>query len=573
MSEYLKIIDLDGNISPLRLNIAQRKLHKTIFELQRNQGLPIKVIICKARREGVSTYAEGLFFQEINHRPNVNATVVSADLDSTNKLFNIIKFFQEHLPDGIKKDTIASNRKEIAYSSPHYSKFMAQTAGKDILGRGGQTHYFHGSELGYWNNAKEQLGGALQEVPDKESMIILESTAFGSSGAFYEMFWQSVEDWKQTRNPKNFIPVFLPWFIFPDYQSAIPEGVNFVVGKAHAENYPSEWLEIEDELTKKYNLCPEQLFWRRWMIKNKCQGDLTLFDTEYPFCSRVAFSSSGRNVFVPSILDKMESQTTPGRTVVLEGGREGVRIVEVQQTKNCWRIWKMPQPDHDYTIGADLMEGEQADKDDARSEYDRHAASVFDRNTGEFVALYWGQGAQREVGEQILSAGYFYNEAWIAPELPTGLVVLDILKEDGYGRIYSRQKGDEQLVEVDGISLGWKTTIITRPRSIQDFLSAVQHEEIKIYSKLLISEMRTFVYNREGVPKHAQGKHDDALFSALIALQIHLRLPLNPAPYEYSTTHPGRDIKIHKSLAIIDAVDTWEAGNSDNDDPFEEYTD
>lgn len=424
------------------------------------------------------------------------------------------------------------------------------------------------TEFAHWKDAKAQFGGAMQEVPDKNSMVIIESTANGISGAFHDMFWQAMDDWKITKDPSNFLPIFLPWFIFPDYQMKIPQGVKLEIGRPHAPNIPYEWTESEPELIAKYGLCNEQLFWRRWAIKNKCQNDLVLFDQEYPHNSQVAFSASGRNVFSNSKLDKIK--ISEGQKCIL---LDGAKPEPVHRSKNCWEVWKEPQAGYEYTIGIDTMEGTQADPDDPKSKYDFHAVSIFCRDTGEIVATYLGQGGQRELGEQCVLAQRWYNGAWIAPELPMGMVVLDILKEAGIDRIYQRQKADEQRVEADSMNLGWRTTIVTRPKMVDNFRTAFNEDEIKFWSNDLVDEMKTFVYDKEGRPKHRPGKHDDLLFAAMIALQLHLRLPFRPDPYPFASTHDGGKIIPQTSLSMSGAVDNWEPGDEDEDGYDEEYTD
>jgi hypothetical protein len=563
---------MDGEIVPLRMNIAQKGVHATL-EVQRKAGYPMRVIILKARRTGISTYCEGRFFMEINQKANHYACIVSADLDASNKVFKMSKLFQEQIPEGNKRKTVYSNRKEIVYESPHRSEFHVQTVGTDVLGRGGLTHYFHGTEVAFWKNAKEQFGGASQEIPDKQDTIIaLESTAFGQGGMFYDMYTEAVEDWKLTQNPANYLPIFLPWFIFPDYQMRIPENIDFQIGVPHAGNMPLEWVADEAELVAKYNLCNEQLFWRRWAIKNKCQSDLSLFFQEYPATWREAFVSTGRQVFLASKLEQMDKLCTKGGFYLFEKiGKGDVQPTSVNQFRNCWQVWSFPKSGYEYAVGVDPMEGTQADRDDPKSGFDYHGAQVFCRTTGEYVAEWHGQGSQRDFGEQCLNAARFYNGAWIAPELPTGLVVLDVLKEALYDRIYVRQRGDEKVTELDSDSLGWRTTILTRPKMIEDLRTAVIEDSVKIYSANLIKEMREFAYNKEGKPIHPPGGHDDLLFGAMIALQLHLRLPMSSKPYEFGTTFESETPTPSTNLSMANVRDTWESPESDEDED-EEYT-
>lgn len=566
MMHNLKIVDMDGKIVPLSLNDAQRMLHKTI-EVQLSNDCPVRIIILKARRTGMSTYAEGRFFYEVNRRAHVNATVASADLSSTHKVFKMAKLFQSRLPRSIRRPTVASNRKEIVYSEPHGSTFIAQTAGTDVLMRGGQTHYFHASEFAWWKDAKTQFGGAMQEVPDKNSMVIIESTANGVGGAYYDMYMQAVDDWKYSKSPANFLPVFLPWFVFPEYQRKIPYRTKFTVGKAREANIPPEWLEVEPEMVAKFGLTNEQLYWRRWAIKNKCQNDLLLFQQEFPYSDLVAFASTGRNVFLHSRLESMDCKDGATALLIVQGDR--IQAEPIERQRNCWQIWQKPVEGHGYAIGIDTMEGTQPDPDDEKSGYDQHAMSVFDRDTGEIVAVYLGRGGQSDIGHQAVLAAKWYNSAWVAPELPFGMVVLDVLKESGYDRIYQRQMADEQRVETDSLNLGWRTTILTRPKMVDNFKSAFNEGDIKIYSQDLIDEMKTFVYDKHGTPRHRPGKHDDLLFASMIALQLHLRLPFKSSPYPCANTNSEPDFEpTIKSLSMRGAVDPWEPGDDEDEYPL-----
>ncbi len=566
MEKYLKIITMDGELVPLYMNIAQRKVHNTLC-LQQDAGYPARAIILKARREGVSTYFAARYFMEANLKANRYACIVSADLTSSHKVFKMSKLFQTHIPDDIKRAVVASNRKEIVYSEPHRSEISVQTAGTDVLGRGGLTHYFHATEFAHWKDAKSQFGGAAQEIPDKpDTIIAIESTACGVGGAFYDIYVQAVEDWKKTQNLANYIPIFLPWFIFPDYQMKIPVGFKLDIGSADYD-IPEEWVEPEKELVAKYGLCNEQLYWRRWAIKNKCQSDLKLFLQEFPATWREAFVASGRQVFLSSQLDNLEKGCFKGSFVLLEPSGKPSHI---SQYKNCWQIFKMPVAGAEYVIGIDTAESKQLDPDDAKSGFDFHGVQIFCRNSGDFVAEWHGQGSQRELGYQCLNAAKFYNDAWIAPELPCGMVTLDVLKESGYDRIYIRQKGDEQITELDTDNLGWRTTMLTRPKMIEDFRVAVGEGSMKIHSTILLDEMRSFVYDKEGRPRHLPGQHDDLLFAAMIALQLHLRIPMKSAPYPFGSTFEAVEAEKITNLARSGAIDNWESG--DEEDFDEELT-
>ena len=557
MSENLKIVDMGGNVVNLRPNTAQQMVHGA-FQLQHAGGYPVRVIIVKARRTGISTYVQGRFFCDVNRFSNRIASVASADEEATHKVFTMSKMFQKRMPCSERLKTVRSNRKEIVYADPHSSSFRAMTAGKDVLGRGGLTHYLHCSEFAYWRNAKQQLGGAAQEIPDRPgTAVVIERTANGVGDAFYDMFWDACESWKKTKDLNNYIPLFLSWTEFPDYQMKIPSQVDFQVGLADC---PDEWLEDEHELSGK-GVSDNQLYWRRWAIKNKCQSDISLFRQEYPFSSKEAFQFTGRRVFLSSVLKKQRRNCSPERYYGIFN-KEG-QFEPVDRKKNCWIGAEFPG-DEEYTMGIDTMGGRSVDPSSARSGTDLHGAAVFARSAQKYVAIYSGTGPQLELGNQCLNTARAYNNAFVAPEIPKAMEVLLVFKEAGYSNIYNRQVHDEQMAVEFSDNLGWRTTTTTRPWLVQSFLSALSDDNFCINFPEILDEMDTFIYDKMGKPIHNIGKHDDLLFGAMIALQAHVRCPLSNT---YLSNFTGdrflaRDLK---SLAYANAVDT--------DDEYDWYED
>lgn len=532
MAKNLWIQTLDGDLVPLMANTAQLSVHKAL-QMQASADIPVRAIILKARREGVSTYVQGRFFCDINTRPNRHATIVSADLDASDKVFNMSKLFQEKIP--FPKKTSHSSRKEIKYASPHRSSFLVQTAGKGVLGRGGMCHYLHATEFAFWDRAKEQFGGAAQEVPDrKNTAIIIESTANGVGDAFYDIFWQAFEDWKNTRDLNNYLPIFLPWFDFPEYQRPVPEE-----------------FKLDDEehyLHNQFEVTNNQLQWRRWAIKNKCQSDLSLFRQEYPATAQEAFQYAGTPVFGSGIINTQRKGLESYRTVIFtEDGPE-----DVERTTNCW--FMIEPATHEYSMGIDPMEGKAVDPGDKKSDIDYHGAAIYDRYRNQFVCIYHGRGPQSELGKQCLWAAGYYNNAWVAPEVNKGGELLYVLKNAGYENIYNRVIHRERMDSDDSYDLGFKTTVTTRALLVESFLTAVR-EGLQVRFPQILSEMETFVKDKTGKPVHNVGKHDDLLFAAMIALRVHLDCPIEE-PYPFNETGvdtpPTQNIN---DLAYIGAID------------------
>ena len=101
--------------------------------------------------------------------------------------------------------------------------FIVSTAGSDSVGRGETLTHVHASELAFWpkSTAAEIFNGLLQAVPNtRETAVFIESTANGVTGLFYDL-WKGAVD-----GTNGFVPVFIPWYIDPEYREPVPATSN-----------------------------------------------------------------------------------------------------------------------------------------------------------------------------------------------------------------------------------------------------------------------------------------------------------------------------------------------------------
>ncbi|MCJ7482648.1 MAG: hypothetical protein MUO31_06755 [Thermodesulfovibrionales bacterium] len=518
IAENLKIQNKAGRLVHLVANDGQILLNDTMEE-QRRRSLPVRIVLLKPRQVGWTTWSEAEGFYDAYFRPNWQVFIGSLDTDSTDHVFSMTKLFLSEIAD--PKPTDATNRKEIIFSAPHRSKIIAQTAGKEGFGRGYTPHYFHASEVAFWPNAKKQLAGIYQGIPQgRDTTIILESTANGVGGAFYDTFWEAVE--RRKRNPNDYsgyLPVFFPWYRFSEYSIDPPKGF--------------QMTSDEREESDQYDLRPGQIYWRRLKI-DEVNGDISIFRQEYPATALEAFQASGNPVFTQQMIKSQESQVCPHPRYCIMAGE----IENVDRIFNCWQIVRLPQINHDYCMGIDTMEGRVSDINDVKSNLDCDAIAIIDRAACEVVAIYHGRGNQADLGEQALRMAEFYNDAWVAPEIPAGMVVLGKFKDAGYDNIYNRQQHDERLETSDSENLGWRTTMITRDYMINQFITCMRDNSLTVNFMPVVEEMKTFIRDKTGKKVHMPSKHDDLLFAVMIALQVHLRCPVTqPYPDSHTTSY------------------------------------
>jgi hypothetical protein len=215
------------------------------------------------------------------------------------------------------------------------------------------------------------------------------------------------------------------------------------------------------------------------------------------------FLSSGRPVFDYDYIEKQY------KNVLRVGDIVGEHIVKEE---DGLRIYRPPERDGLYVFGVDVSEGVIGG--------DYSSVTVWDRKTGEEVAMFRGMLAPDILGEKLDKWGRKYNNALMVVEINNhGLTTVTILRQKTYPSLYFRQVKLETMGVTGSDKIGWRTTKVTRPLLIDDFAQAVRDGILTIHSKELLDEMSVFVYDEKGDAVPQEGFHDDTIFSAGIGIQ------------------------------------------------------
>jgi len=220
------------------------------------------------------------------------------------------------------------------------------------------------------------------------------------------------------------------------------------------------------------------------------------------------FLASGRNVFdVESVKKQRQNVLKVGEIVDMDDGKKFI----VREEEN-FRTYRPPMVDHFYIFGVDTSEGVEGG--------DYSVAHVWDRTTGEEVAMFRGLLPPDRLAEKLDKWGRVYNNALMVVEVNNhGLTTLTVLKQLMYPSLYFRLAKFEVMGSPNSDKLGWKTTKVTRPLLIDDFAQACRDGVLTIHSKELLDEMTVFVYNDSGNMAPMEGYHDDCIFAAGIGFQ------------------------------------------------------
>jgi hypothetical protein len=482
----LKIRTKQGEVAPLKLKQAQVILNDAINK-QLNAGLPVRIIVLKARQQGLSTAIGAWIYWWVTQHTAQRAIVVTHAADSTKALFDMTRRYYDNTPAILKPSTRYASRREL-YFDKIDSSYIVGTAGSDSIGRGETITQAHLSELAFWpaHAARTNFNGLMQAIPNTPSTaVVIESTANGVTGLFYEIWAGAV------KGDNSFIPVFIPWFIDPEYR--LPAAPDF-------ERTPEE-----EELAKKFDLDNDQLAFRRRKIAD---NGLDLFRQEYPSTADEAFLTTGRPVFIPEQLQVLlEGCSDPIRRMSLEGEEWKVH------PRGELLLYHEHEDTESYTIGADTSAGIRG--------RDYSVATVLDRRKRQ-VAVLRGYFAPDYFADLLYRLGEFFNWALIAPENNNhGILTVNRLhKELAYPYVYTEVVVDK-ISDEETIKIGFGTNVKTKPLIIDKLRAAMRDGEIELTDATTIREMLTYIVTENGAMEAEKNCHDDCVMALAICNHIH----------------------------------------------------
>lgn len=517
----LKITTKRGKLERLKLNKEQRAVFRRIWA-DWQAGKPVRYIILKARQLGFSTLIEAFLYWLSSNFSHVNSLVLAHENEASRNLLRMSQRFAQYdlrHELGCMPMQANVNRYELTFQNPNWrtrkddpglgSRMHIATADNKSAGHSSTLRAFHGSEVARWKSA-EVMTGVMEALPyDAETIAVLESTAYGAYGVFYE-------HWVQAEKGLNgWTPIFVSWLERDEYQVKPPLGFE---PTAH-----------EEQLIREHGLTWPQLAWRRVKIDGfKGQGRPAedIFMEQYPLTPEEAFRSTGKNYFDLGAITWLEKQSLEvpylnGIVALNAQPRKGIRPVATFEENRAGnlRIWKMPQPGNDYVIGADVSAGIKG--------CDWSVAYVMNRTTLEYVARYRAIVDPRKFKDELIALAWFYNEAFLAPEANSiGTLVAREVAEKYIRCCYHVTLGETSM-EQDWEKPGWYTTAHNRKQMMATMRQAVGEGGVRIWCEDFLREAKTFV-----VPEDAQGKvneaspraekkkHDDCVMAATITFWV-----------------------------------------------------
>lgn len=444
-------------------------------------------IILKSRQIGFTTYS-CIYAYDRAKWDAWSTGIMSHKKEQTQKIFEIVKnanyWFKKDWSKFYEDEQSSDSSTSIVWEDTKASITVAYDF------KGLTCRFLHASEAAFIETSR--LVDSLQSVPESGE-VTLESTADGAAGFFYDQ-WQLHKTQGEFAPYKGF---FFPWH--EHYPEDITNWENMVIS-------PND---KELELLKNTEIKHYHLAWRRWKINESCNGEEELFDVHYPADDVSCFLGGTSQVFPMSALT-MQQQFVKDPSWIGTLFSENNSIVPKKDPKGIVSMWDFPKPESTYAIGLDTAEGISKDYS---------VAIVINRATGEQVAMLRGYIPLDELAGEVWKLGMYYNRAWVCPEVNnTGHAVLNDLVHKGYGKIYKRKEGSENI-------FGFRTTQSTKPELIKNFVSACKDGSFRARSHELLKEMTCYVQTISANKKIKMGAkhdaHDDCIIAAALAWEMH----------------------------------------------------
>ena len=492
--KYLKIKDKKGQIVPFVLNTAQIIVLNQLEGLLKS-GVPVRLLILKARQKGISTLFEAYIFWRTSFKKNRKAAIVGHKVDATNNLYQMTKRYFKYLPDSLKPEVEASNEKVLRYGILE-SEIKLYTAESGDVGSSDTIQDLHLTEVAKWRDAKTTLTSLLQTVPDQpNTLVVMETTAKGIGGEYYDR-WQMAK-----AGESNYIPIFLSWLIDDEYTLKFKDEDEKYHFKRNIDDIENGLIESGASL--------EHLHWRRKIgLPDKCGNDVDQFRQEYPSNDVEAFIASGSPVFDQKkcYIYFIEAQKFKPIVGNLEYKNDDVVFVENERgyiklfDKDLLTGDISDRDIYRFANGADVAEGL------AQGDYSVNA--TWDKKK-EHVAMVWRGHIDPDLfGEEIHKINLFQKKkGFFAIEKNNhGLTTIKSAYKKGV-KLYHNQSFEKGYPSDTG-KVGFTTTSKSKAEVINDLNEWIREALLDSKDLQFWSEALRFVRNEKG-QMQAQGKDVD----------------------------------------------------------------
>lgn len=522
------------------LNEGQRILIGE-YERQRLAGVPIRVLLVKARQWGGSTATQCyMYWLQRYWFENWHSCIVALDQTQAVNIRTMYKNLIAKLPQW--SDPVSFKRFEgtelIRIIPERGCRVQIGSAQKPDALRSFDFSLVHMSEVGLWKDTQEAKGDDVamalySTVPDVPgTMIVMESTAKGVGNYFHRQYLAALDNKKS--GTTGIRPVFVSWFVDVRYTRRYLNRYQSTEDFVKTWN-DYNWWQWEQGATL------DGIFWYNHFKKSHHWTDFQM-KSEYPTTAEEAFQTkSGRyftddllswlskNIRQPKFIGDIRGDATVGEKIM-----DNVKLYpnDSLQTE-VLKIWIYP--DDNRPEGKKVKNRFLVTVDVGGRGYraDWSVISVFDRISmaGEFGALERAALWRGHVDPDLLAykaaqIAHFYDDALLVIESNTyesknkksddaavsegdhTYTVLDTLGGI-YENLYRRRTAPDNKDDKATRHIGWHMNKQTKYLAYDDYTVRIREGDYMEYSQDAADEAMWLMNAPGGKIEAMEGTHDD----------------------------------------------------------------
>ena len=545
-----------------RLTRPQRRFVERLERL-RKAGLPIRIVLLKARQWGGSTTSQiYMAWLQLVHKVGLNSLIIAHQGAGSDEIKDMFDRMIKAYPVGmLHKLGEAYNENEpklvgvgksgsIHRVPQRNCKIKIGTAERPDSCRGGDYNLVHLSEVGLWKvtdgkKPEDIVRSACSGVLLRPyTMIVYESTANGT-GNFFQ------KEYDDAKNGKSqFEAMFVSWFDIEQYSikfNSEEEKLQFAI-RLYL-NRENEDVSSTREENGKY------LWWLwergatleaiNWYIQERAKyTEHGLMAAEFPSDDVEAFVHSGARVFDKYKIEKFKPSCKPAKYIgeVYADSDEGKNALSnlrfEQDRQGSLHIWELPEEDDGDEIVTDRYLT-VVDVGGRSSKADWSVIVVFDRlfmaegGKPVVVAQWYGHIDIDLLAWKAARIAAFYNNSLLVIESNTlethdkdrdvdgdqSQFILNQIK-DVYPNLYARKQSEEDIREGFPLKYGFHTNVATKPMIISTLIKVIRENLYVERDVRCLDEYLCYEKKQNGSFGAIIGKHDDILMTRAIGLHI-----------------------------------------------------
>ena len=500
--KFIRAIDLKIGVKILNINKGYKEIvfienigEKNCYDIsvEKNENFILENGLL-VHNTGLSVITAGYVAWRLIFRKDERILIIANDGAGAVRFLTTVKQFLEFTPNWLlpkNGERVTDNQKEIKLANG--SQAVAKASSPNA-GRGDSLTLLVLDETAFIDYAQEIWMAAGMALSATQGKCIMLSTPAGT-GNLYHNIWTEADKSDNKMKDDDFVPTRVHWTQNP---------------------YSAEGLEVREDLEG------EKVYWSPWYegeckrmqydkVKIAQELDLSFEGSKYLAIDNDLIAKYEKRMLLDEYKDIDKNK------IYYDYRAEPLKRFVTHET--TFHVFKKYKEGHKYLITNDVARGDGKDFS---------TSHVIDIDTLEVVAEYRDKISPDLFAHVIYNIAMDYGEAYVVVEansfgLGTGY---DLNRKMGYTRMYfSKSIQDIYVrpydfkVSLDETIPGFQTTKKTRPLIISNLISHMREGALKIYSKRLMGEFKTFVQNGER-SEAEKGKNDDLIMALAIGLFI-----------------------------------------------------